>query len=138
MHRSFVAAILCVVSAVAFAQDTSTTRETAADRYLRVVPMSQLLNDTFSEMSKQLPPEKRAEFMRQMKLVVRADSLERIARASMIRHFTTEELNALADFYGSRNGASAMKKFGAYMAEVMPAIQSEVQRGVQQLSKEAR
>jgi hypothetical protein len=45
---------------------------------------------------------------------------------AMVKHFTTDELKALADFYGSPVGKSAMQKFGAYMAEVMPAIQSEV------------
>ena len=138
MHRLLTAAIFCLAATVASAQDTPSGREVAADRYLQVVPMSRLLDDAFSEMSKQLPADKRPEFLRQMKVLVRADSLERIARASMIKAFTTDELNALADFYGSKNGASAMKKFGVYMADVMPAIQAEVQRAVQQLGKEAR
>jgi hypothetical protein len=45
---------------------------------------------------------------------------------SMIKHFTANELKALADFYGSPVGKSAMLKFGAYMADAMPAIQAEV------------
>jgi hypothetical protein len=50
----------------------------------------------------------------------------------MVRHFTVRELNALTDFYGSPEGRSAMKKFGAYMADVMPAIQQEMARAIQQ------
>jgi hypothetical protein len=30
----------------------------------------------------------------------------------------------LADFYGSPVGKSAMQKFGAYMADIMPVMQS--------------
>jgi len=67
-----------------------------------------------------------------MKATVRADVLERIARESMVKTFTTDELNALANFYGSQHGASAMKKFGVYMGQVMPAIQQEIQRAIQQ------
>ena len=138
MRRSLLLALLCVAPVAAWAQDTSATRATAAERYLKVVPMSGVLDDMFSEISKQLPQEQRPEFLRKMKIAVRADSLERIARVSMIKHFTTEELNALADFYGSKNGASAMKKFGVYMADVMPEIQAEVRRGMQQLKTEAK
>lgn len=134
MHRLLLAAVLFAGAASAFAQDTTAAREVAADRYLKVAPMSRMLDDMVSEIGKQLPPEKRASFERDMKLFVRADSLERIARTAMIKHFTTDELNALADFYGSKNGASAMKKFGVYMADVMPEIQAEVQRGIQQIN----
>jgi hypothetical protein len=32
----------------------------------------------------------------------------------------------LADFYGSPVGKSAMQKFGAYMADLMPVLQAEI------------
>ena len=44
---------------------------------------------------------------------------------AMVKNFTTEELKALADFYGSPVGKSAMQKFGAYMADIMPVVQAE-------------
>jgi uncharacterized protein len=48
----------------------------------------------------------------------------------MANHFTVGELNALTDFYGSPEGKSAMKKFGAYMSEIMPVIQQEMSHAV--------
>jgi hypothetical protein len=39
---------------------------------------------------------------------------------------SADELNALADFYSSRHGASVMAKFGACMADVTPPITQEV------------
>ena len=45
-----------------------------------------------------------------------------IIRDSMANHFTAEELAALADFYSSTVGKSAMSKFGDYMAEAMPQL----------------
>ena len=56
---------------------------------------------------------------------------------AMVKHFTTEELKALADFYGSPVGKSAMQKFGAYMADVMPAIQAEMQKAQAKLNQSA-
>ena len=41
--------------------------------------------------------------------------LDRIALNSMVKTFTAGELNALADYYGSKHGQSAMQKFGAYL-----------------------
>ena len=37
-----------------------------------------------------------------------------------------KEINALAAFYASPEGRSITKKFGAYIADVMPAIQEEM------------
>jgi uncharacterized protein len=128
----FVLSLACVS---ALAQDTTANREVAADRYLKVVPMAKMLDDTITELGKQVPAERRDQFIADMKKVVRADYLESMSRASMIKTFTTDELNALADFYGSKEGSSAMQKFGAYMGDVMPAILAEVQRGVHELQK---
>jgi hypothetical protein len=56
------------------------------------------------------------------------DALTKAMTDAMVKHFTTEELKALADFYGSPVGKSAMKKFGSYMADVMPALQAEIMK----------
>lgn len=130
-----ISSLLFLASLSALAQDTFANREVAADRYLKVVPMAKMLDDTFAEMGKQLPPDQRALFIGEMKRLVRADVLERLCRQSMINTFTTDELNALADFYGSKHGVSAMLKFGAYTGQIMPAIQAEVQRVVQELQR---
>jgi hypothetical protein len=54
---------------------------------------------------------------------------------SMVKHFTTEELKALADFYGSPVGKSAMQKFGAYMVDIMPTMQSEIMKAQVKLNQ---
>ena len=77
-------------------------------------------------MSKSLPEAIHEKFIAQMRIVVRADVLEAATRASLVRHFTVDELNAMAEFYSSPHGASAIWKFRAYMADVMPAVQEEM------------
>lgn len=81
------------------------------------------------------PREKREQFSLTMKTAVHADALERIARNSMVKVFTADELHALADFYGSKDGASAMNKFGSYMALIMPALQQELQQAVRRIQE---
>lgn len=97
--------------------------------------MSKMLDDSFAELAKQLPEQKRARFVADMKRVVRADALERIAFESMVRVFTADELNALADFYGSQSGRSAMQKFGVYMGQIMPELEAELKRAAQQAAE---
>jgi hypothetical protein len=52
--------------------------------------------------------------------------LEEITKSAMIKHFSADELKALADFYSSPVGKSAMSKMGDYMADIMPAMQAEM------------
>lgn len=138
INRILFIASICLASSAALAQDAPADRAAAAERYLRAVPMSKILDDTAIELSKQFPPEQRPAFVQKMKAAVRPDVLEKIARTSMIDTFTADELNALADFYGSKHGNSAMQKFGRYMGQVMPAVQAELQRCFQQIVAEKK
>jgi len=132
MRTSFRAILICVVIAVTVssssAADSPELRAAAADRYLMAVPMSKILDDTFNALAKRVPPDQLSQFISQMKAVVRVDMLERISRESMVKVFTADELNALADFYSSKNGASAMTKLSTYMGMRLPAIQQEVSK----------
>jgi hypothetical protein len=62
-------------------------------------------------------------------------ALSKAMTDAMVKHFTTEELKALADFYGSPVGKSAMQKFGAYMADLMPIVQAEIMKAQAKLNQ---
>jgi hypothetical protein len=79
---------------------------------------------------------KRAGFIGNAKQLVRVEALDRIVLDALVKTFTTDELNALADFYGSKQGRSAMQKFGIYMGQIMPAMQAEMRRAAQQQSNQ--
>jgi len=121
------------LSGAVFANDHLAARHAAADRYFSVVPINRMLEDTYAEIAKQVPQDQRADFLAQMRSVVRVDMLERISRDAMIKTFTADELNALADFYGSPHGASAMRKFGPFMDKAMPPLMQEVQKAIRQV-----
>lgn len=132
LKRAPLLAVMWLISFAALAQDSVADREAAADRYLRIVPTAQMLDDAFSQLSKQVPDDQRAQCLQRMRAAVQPEVLDKIARTTMVKTFTADELNALADFYGSKHGMSAMKKFGIYMGQVMPVVQAEIQRGLQQ------
>jgi Uncharacterized protein conserved in bacteria (DUF2059) len=118
---------LCVTNASADVKpikDTTQNRIAEANRYLSVMPPKDMLIDMVQKMSIQIPVEKRQLFTDLMTKHLDLSKFTSIVRDSMVKNFTAEELQALANFYGSPIGRSAMKKFGQYMADAMPHIQS--------------
>ena len=83
-----------------------------------------------------MPEERREEFKKALVKVVKAERLENITLEALVKHFTVKEIDALAAFYGSPEGRSITKKFGAYLADVMPAIQEELAGAIEAIQKE--
>src|SRR5258706_15323396 len=104
-------------AAMPAAADSDEERVAAAKRYLEVAQMSKITDDTVNELAKGIPAEQRDKFLDFMHNAVRPEVLEQAAMASMVKAFTAEELNALADFLGSSGGGSAKAKVGRNMAE---------------------
>lgn len=133
--RSLLPLLLLLPALHALASDTAEERLAAAKRYLEVAQMSKITDDTVNELAKNFPDDQREKFLAFMHNAVRPEVLEKAAMESMVKVFTAEELNALADFFGSPIGRSAMGKFGLYMADVMPVIQQEMFRALQELPR---
>jgi hypothetical protein len=85
-----------------------------------------MLEDMVDNMSQRMPEEQRTRFVDLMTKHLDLAKLNTAMHDSMAKHFTADELRALADFYGSDLGKSAMGKFGGYMSDVMPTIQTEM------------
>ena len=68
------------------------------------------------KMAATVPADQREQFKKLMTTQVDIAALSKAMIDAMVKNFTTEELKALADFYGSPVGKSAMQKFGAYMS----------------------
>jgi len=126
--------LLIVVFLTCFSQmaialdDTSKNRESQAERYLKVTTPKEMMDDMTEKVSSNLPLESRELYKNMMTKHLDIEFLTSLMKNAMIKHFTADELKALADFYGSPIGKSAMKKFGAYMADIMPHIQTEIMK----------
>jgi hypothetical protein len=130
--------ILFISCALTFsAPDTPETRRQQAERYLQATPPKALFEDMADKMSANLPPDQRDQFKKLMTSQLDIAALTKAMTDSMVKHFTTEELKALADFYGSPVGKSAMQKFGAYMADIMPTIEAEIMKAQSNLNQAA-
>ena len=127
--------IVCALSPVFSAPDTPETRRKEAERYLQVSPPKALFEDMADKMAANLPADQRDQFKKLMTTQVDIAALSKAMTDAMVKNFTTEELKALADFYGSPVGKSAMQKFGAYMADIMPVVQAEIMKAAAKMNK---
>lgn len=114
--------------AAATAEPTTPEKIAAAKRYLGTVNVKSLFEGTFQAIKERLPEEEAKDIVDNMAKEIKYDEVERIIRETIVNYFTTEELNALADFYGSDIGRSVTKKFPDYFSEVNTAVQLEAQR----------
>lgn len=139
----FLLRLTCILTAIAWLNlfplvaraddDEAAARAAAAERYLAAVPMQRMLDDMVTELSTQVAPEQREAFATDMRKLLKADRLEQIAREASVAIFSAAELNALADFYSTAAGQGVLRKFGAYMGRIMPAIQQEIRDALQQI-----
>jgi hypothetical protein len=111
-------------------EDTPENRREAAQRYLKVAPLDDLMRDGAEKVAQTLPEDSREKFKAYMMQALDVKRLESVMTDSMVNRFTVGEINALADFYGSPEGKSVMKKFGLYMADIMPALQAETVKAI--------
>ena len=125
----FTLAVLTLCTSSTFvlgAPDTPETRRREAERYVQATPPKALFEDMADKMAANLPPAEREKLKQMLTSQLDIPALTKAMTDAMVKHFTTEELKALADFYGSPVGKSAMQKFGAYMADVMPTMEAEI------------
>jgi len=125
---------VCTWSPVFSAGDTPETRRKEAERYLQVSPPKALFEDMADKMAPTLPADQREQFKKLMTTQVDVAALSKAMTDALVKNFTTDELKALADFYGSPIGKSAMQKFGAYMADIMPVVQAEMMKAAAKMN----
>jgi hypothetical protein len=111
-------------------EDTPENRAAQADNYLRVVPAQSLMNDMAEKIAVTLPENQRPIFITLMTKNLDMNAVANLMRAAMIKNFTADELKAIADFYGSPIGKSAMTKYGNYMADAMGPMKVELAKAM--------
>jgi hypothetical protein len=138
MQKQIIAVAVTLFTSSVFvysATDTPDTRRHEAERYLQASPPKAMFEDIADKMAANLPPDQRDQFKPMMTTQLDIAALTKAMTDAMVKHFTTEELKALADFYGSAVGKSAMQKFGAYMTDVMPVMQAEIMKAQAKLNQ---
>jgi hypothetical protein len=109
-------------------EDTTENRRIEAERYIVAADTKQMLSSMADGLAMNMKPEDRDGFRQMMTKFVNIDVINNASLESMVKHFTIDELSALADFYDLPVAKTAMLKMGVYMAEIMPVIQAEMLR----------
>ena len=115
--------------------DNPENRATAAKQYLKAMPPKEMLESLATRVAPNLPEKDRKAFMEVMQSADLEKAADRITLEGLVKDFTVGELNAMTAFYGSPEGKSAAKKFGPYMMGVMPQIQQEVKKAMEEKQK---
>jgi hypothetical protein len=123
------------VSAFAL-DDTPQNRAKEAARYMQAVPPESAATGMIKNIALSLPEQQQKTFAAAMQKNLNAAAIKSAAEAGLVKVFTADELKAMADFYSSPAGKSAMAKMGSYMAASMPAIEKEVDAAVTKAEKE--
>lgn len=123
--------LVCLMSAPALAlDDTPENRATQADNYLQAVPAQALMDEMAMKLAATLPESQRPAFIALLTKNLDMSAVTNSMRAAMIKNFSADELKAIADFYGSPVGKSAMSKFGSYMADAMGPLKAEIAKAI--------
>jgi hypothetical protein len=113
--------------------DTPENRLAQAERYLAASSPKTMFVEMAKKMAANMPEDQRGPFVDLFVSKVDMEALTKAMTDSMVKHFSAEELKALADFYGSPVGKSAMSKFGDYMADLMPTLQQEMAKAAKRM-----
>jgi uncharacterized protein len=115
--------------------DNPENRTAAAKRYLKAMPPKDMLQSLATRVAPNLPEKDRKAFVEIMQSPDLEAAADRITLEGLVKNFTVGELDAMTAFYGSPDGQSAAKKFGPYMMGVMPQIQQEVKKAMDEKQK---
>ena len=131
-------ALAVATPVAAQSSDSTAARRAAAQRYVSSIPSESVFDEMVATLSQQVPSDRREEFVTLMRKFVPVDAMEAVTIETMSRHFTVDEIDAMTRFQGSPEGKAIMGKLGAYMGELMPQVQREVLRALEQAREEMR
>lgn len=129
--RRLIAAVLVLIVSVPAAyalEDTPQNRLEQANRYLKAVPMKDVLAQMLLPV---VQATSQADMTKKLEAMLRNidyAALDNAQRTALVKVFTADELAALADLYSSPAGKSAMLKMGPVMAKMMPLVLPELMR----------
>jgi hypothetical protein len=120
---------LLLTSVVGYAvDDTPENRREQAQRYILAVPPERMIRLSLDASAREmgLSPAERFQLRSSVMRHIDTEVISETMIASMIKHYTADELAAVADFYSTPVGQSLMEKEAKYYAEIAPTIESEV------------
>jgi len=111
-------------------EDTPANREESGKKYFKVVSPQDMMKDMVANIALTLPEADRSMYIDTMIKNLDLKKIEDIMGKAIVKNFTVKEIDAMAAYYGTPEGKSTMKKFGTYMADLMPELNKEVYKSM--------
>lgn len=93
-----------------------------ATDYHDVRPIRAVIDGQIDRYARQLPEAEREDFLRYVQLRINYDKIEELSIQAMAETYTSAELKAMVDYYGSPAGKSAEAKSPGYTSKMAPVI----------------
>ena len=127
--RIVLAVWFVVLSSLSWALDnTPENRIREANRYIAAVSAKELFRDTEQALYHETALEQRQFLDDLISNYLDIPAIENLVRETMVKHFTADELKALADLCSTPVGKSAIIKLGVCRYELGPGMQDEFMR----------
>jgi hypothetical protein len=129
--RQYLFVLAIIVSqypATGIAEDTLGARLAAAERYASSIDFDHWYEEFLGFELRKLDDRQRIGALKLIKEELRPQTVRNIIVNAMVQVYTAEELNALADFYATPLGRSALQKMPQAYKVMAPAIEQEVSR----------
>ena len=134
--------VLLALTGSAFASDalsdTPENRAKVVDEYLKVIPVKDLLDDMTEKLAATVPENNREAFKSMLTKHFDLNALVTAEKQSLVKIFTVGELKAMIAYQSAPEGKSSMKKMGAYMADLMPTVQAELEKALKATAQETK
>ena len=129
-----VCAVFAVSPSSAKAEKPSAEVMDAAKRYEATAPIVDMLRKT-ADASIERAPEHQKDKLREVFQALDKKKIRGQVLGLMGEHFTAEELDAMAEFYGSPVGRSISQKFPDYMVEANTVIQRAIMQALIEMGR---
>jgi len=135
-----IAAVTLVTSMPVLAQDSQelAKRIDIAKKYSEIVPVENEINAAIEQLSLQVPVDRRALMTSILKRSIKADRLKAVSELALAETFTTAELQALVDFYGTPEGVSVREKMPDYQNKIAPVLEGMIREAVSSYQKQVQ
>jgi hypothetical protein len=127
MTRLLVALMLLVGQSSVFGQE-SAQKLAAANGYMEVAFDMQLVVEFTEALLQSVPPDRKDAVANAIRTYFSTDRYKTVAINAMVATFSASEMDALTNVYATPEGASAMRKMGAYARTVIPLLTRDIQQ----------
>ncbi|TXH71621.1 MAG: DUF2059 domain-containing protein [Thiothrix sp.] len=129
---------LCIlaITTLAFAlEDNVDNRQMQAKRYLEANPPKEIAQALADQTVSILPEAERKPYIEMLTKHLDLTTINQSMHAALVKYFTADELEVLANFYSNPEAKTALAKMDKYMTDILPVLQSEMLKAQQKAFK---